>query len=561
MIDPFSENIKFDKKFYIAVEAVVVTVLLFLFVMARYPSSDISFNSEPVIPWNDNWKLTLQDGTSEIVSLPSSIPKFSEKLVTITKNLPEEAQDAQTVCVRSSLQKVRAYLDGEVLYEYGFDSNKYPGVNIGSAWVIFRIPQGNCGKELRLDFYSNSDDYAIKINSVYLSTKSAILFNILREYGFNFLIVIFLFTSAIIMLILHFFANTGMYKEYSLVYLSLFSFLVGIWILGESKTLQFFTGNQFLICNIAFFAFYLFPLPMTIYIDSCYQRHHPRFANIFFYLFLINFAISGTLGMMEKHDFMDLLLPCQILIVLFIITTICALIYEAVKFKNKEALEILFGFGIVSAFAACDFYLFFKKSFLNTSKFAAVGLLIYIIYMLTITLIKIYKINKEGMKSHYYKVLAFVDPLTQGNNRTAFMRDAEKYFRMGKTPKLVIFDLNNLKAINDTLGHNSGDDAIKRAFSCISDIFSLKGIAYRMGGDEFAVILPQCSEIEMDGMIKRLMEKIEEENSKLEYLLSVAFGYDKYDFEKYENFDEFFSHVDNLMYENKRKFKLETWKV
>lgn len=556
MTDLALKSPKIDKKLYIIIGVSLLTVYICLYIIINCPTEDISFNSEPVVKWNENWNVTFQDGSIKAISLPFVLPENSKEIVTITKSLPEKDAEEMSICMRAPFQKIIAYVDGKIIYKYGFDNNKYPKKNIGAAWALFRLPNDCEGKELRLDIYSQCDRYLYDINDVYMGDKSAVLFSIFHEYSFNLIMVMILFTSAIIMFILHFFTNTGFDRDYSLIYLSLFSILSGIWILGESKTLQFFIGNQFLIYNIAFFAFFLFPLPMTVYIDTCYKRHHPRFANILFYLFLANFTICIILGMTGICNFVSMILPSQVLMTISILITLVSLFYESVKFKNKEAFEILVGFGIFSFFGLCDLYLSIKKNYSNVSKFTAIGLLLFVIYTLTLTLAKIYKINKAGTESYYYKCLAYIDPLTKGNNRTAFTHDVDKYFSESESTWLFIFDLNNLKRINDCAGHNMGDDAIKRVFSSISDSFAPKGTAYRMGGDEFAVILPQSSKDEVENMIELLRKRIDEENSKVEYLLSVACGYEMYDKERFRKFDDFFSCVDNIMYKNKREYKM-----
>jgi len=78
----------------------------------------------------------------------------------------------------------------------------------------------------------------------------------------------------------------------------------------------------------------------------------------------------------------------------------------------------------------------------------------------------------------FFERLAYLDPLTQGSNRTAFERDLEAVFNQKKKLarlNLVILDLNKLKQINDTFGHVFGDDAIHSKNSQKEYMF---GIAY-----------------------------------------------------------------------------------
>ena len=87
----------------------------------------------------------------------------------------------------------------------------------------------------------------------------------------------------------------------------------------------------------------------------------------------------------------------------------------------------------------------------------------------------------------------YTDPLTGVGSKQAYMEDAEEiYHRIGSGSLedfgMVVFDVNDLKTINDTMGHDTGDIYIYTASMLISEFFSRSPI-YRIGGDEFVVIL------------------------------------------------------------------------
>lgn len=84
-----------------------------------------------------------------------------------------------------------------------------------------------------------------------------------------------------------------------------------------------------------------------------------------------------------------------------------------------------------------------------------------------------------------------LDPLTGISNRHAYIEALQKLNECEKLPDdLVVFsiDINGLKAVNDTKGHNAGDELICGAADCISDAFKEYGKCFRTGGDEFIVI-------------------------------------------------------------------------
>ena len=90
--------------------------------------------------------------------------------------------------------------------------------------------------------------------------------------------------------------------------------------------------------------------------------------------------------------------------------------------------------------------------------------------------------------------IAVTDPLTGLRNHRAFQEDlARELQRVGRTGvpmALVMLDLDGLKAINDRLGHQAGDERIQALAEAIGDSRRATDVGYRIGGDEFAVILP-----------------------------------------------------------------------
>ena len=92
--------------------------------------------------------------------------------------------------------------------------------------------------------------------------------------------------------------------------------------------------------------------------------------------------------------------------------------------------------------------------------------------------------------------IAITDPLTGLRNHRAFQEDLARELqvvgRTGDPLSLVLLDLDGLKAINDNLGHQAGDERLQATAAAIRAIQRATDLAYRVGGDEFAVILPSA---------------------------------------------------------------------
>ena len=107
------------------------------------------------------------------------------------------------------------------------------------------------------------------------------------------------------------------------------------------------------------------------------------------------------------------------------------------------------------------------------------------------------------------------DGLTRLWNRRRFdqelTRCRDHAERHGEASSVILLDLDNFKAINDTFGHGAGDEALRRVGKVLTDGVRATDIASRYGGDEFAVVLPNTTKAVALRLADRLLKSIAEE--------------------------------------------------
>jgi diguanylate cyclase (GGDEF)-like protein len=151
------------------------------------------------------------------------------------------------------------------------------------------------------------------------------------------------------------------------------------------------------------------------------------------------------------------------------------------------------------------------------------------------------------------------DELTGIYNRRGFMTLAEQQIKLSdrmRSRLLLIFsDVDDLKMINDTLGHLEGDRALIDTAHLIKETFREADIVARIGGDEFVVLTMETKGINSGILITRLQERLAAFNVKgaRRYKLSVSVGIACYDPENPMSIDELIAQADRLMYEYKHK--------
>ena len=165
----------------------------------------------------------------------------------------------------------------------------------------------------------------------------------------------------------------------------------------------------------------------------------------------------------------------------------------------------------------------------------------------------------KRMEEAYHDALdmANKDVLTGVKNKRAYAQaeaEMDERLRAGeqKPFTVIVCDLNNLKQTNDTLGHSAGDEYIKKTCSMICDIFSHSPI-FRIGGDEFAVILQGRDHENREDLIRQFAETLDAR--KYMGIRPCAFGVSEFDSGKDMRVQDVFERADKLMYEDKENCK------
>ena len=108
--------------------------------------------------------------------------------------------------------------------------------------------------------------------------------------------------------------------------------------------------------------------------------------------------------------------------------------------------------------------------------------------------------------------LADLDALTNLHNRRYFhetlAREVARAHRYSRNLALIVFDLDDFKAINDRIGHLAGDAVLAEAAERVRDVVRSADVACRVGGDEFAVILPESAVADAEALYRRLQSAV-----------------------------------------------------
>jgi diguanylate cyclase (GGDEF)-like protein len=148
------------------------------------------------------------------------------------------------------------------------------------------------------------------------------------------------------------------------------------------------------------------------------------------------------------------------------------------------------------------------------------------------------------------------DALTGLLNRRAFRaRLAREVAERDAAFALILCDMDNLKRVNDTLGHEAGDLALRLLAGALRGGLR-RDDAYRLGGDEFAVVLAGASELDAERVARRLQHAVSQAEQEPIDRIEASFGLAV--FEPGETPDHLVARADHVLYQAKRHRRLRT---
>jgi two-component system cell cycle response regulator len=165
---------------------------------------------------------------------------------------------------------------------------------------------------------------------------------------------------------------------------------------------------------------------------------------------------------------------------------------------------------------------------------------------------RLIKENKRLFEEN--KRLAVTDPLTGLNNRhklqEALTGELERASRYSRPLSIIMIDMDDLKLINDTLGHPTGDEALKKVALAIEHCIRKVDLATRFGGDEFVIVLPEADLNVAVSVAERIHQAVDQLKVD-DHQISVSVGVASWN-RIYPTPEAFIEAADQAMYSAKR---------
>lgn len=315
----------------------------------------------------------------------------------------------------------------------------------------------------------------------------------------------------------------------TIMMLGVFILISGLWVLTDSRVLTVFTteyGGMLDEKAITFLSFLCFMQLPIIFLSFLKNILKVDWLSKFGSLFVLNlsaFVVLSFFKLPKLVYFVLLMLHHGLIYALVIIGMVyCVRSYH----KNQDQRKSLLFRGLIyfMSFSTLALLVFFLNYHHLYAIIYSIGFFIMVWYMIRLTVQQILSSYNQSVKAELYQSLAYTDILTNLKNRNAFITEQYQQPVTDDTACLVI-DINKLKWVNDTFGHIAGDELIQAAAKIIADSFSEAGECYRIGGDEFAVVIHKTEEAAVLKMIDAMYEHIRIHNAEATVKMEMACGY------------------------------------
>ena len=506
---------------------------------------------------------------------PADVKKLGEYMdaesgvLSIYYQLPGMESDISLV-YRSKDVYTRVLADDEVLYETSVLESALYNRSPGNLWNMLTIHPEDSAKCLELQIYMVYDTNAITVDSLLLGDKAEIILGLFKDNMSGIIVSALLILIGIVLVVIDLFPYYGRAKKnHSLFWVGVFAFLTGVWSLIETNVLQFCVSDMRILQLIDNMLMVVDSMPLLMYLDCEYQIFKYKgmrilgYINVGYILLCVAVQYSNT-G--DLHHMLNgavlLMMTTDFVLFVWVIRMLLKLKKEKKPILNC-ALQIsgicsLWILGIAEAVRSMH------ADRMDRAGLVRVGMLLLCLFLAISSQIEAHKIVEQGLKYDLISKLAYSDGLTGLGNRTAYLEQLEAYVHSEKELEqigIVYLDVNNLKTVNDEQGHEFGDELIRIAASIIADSFGHFGKAYRIGGDEFCVLMTGSDLQDRYEKGRSIFRQLIDEANQADWYsfkVQVAHGFAVCNDFTREKIDEAISVADSEMYENKLELKKRT---
>ncbi|MCR5255040.1 MAG: GGDEF domain-containing protein [Acetatifactor sp.] len=469
-----------------------------------------------------------------------------------TFDLDEISDYERTLCFYSAHYNIRAYVDSEMVYELSNARAAFSGKSPGYYWNFIDIYSYDSGKTLKIELepvYSN----VIGTEMVfYYGDKNAIVFEQLKQYGIPLLLSVLCILIGVFYVCYALLRLSDEKGKSNMTMLGLFAIQLGLWKLFDAEAFMLLLDNAPYLSIMPFLSLMLMCIPFILFLKSNFTNAE----NPVWYVLCIISELEMVLGLIGnaigKWDFRDLLVMTHGIILTVAVVTVVFIAREHKKFGlNGRLKQNMLWMFVCFVGALIDVVIYYVS---GAARSTVIGMLTFSFYVIMLGVSSV-KETRElvaiGVNATRYKDMAYHDQLTKLWNRTAYAHDIMDDTFVPDGMGVAMMDANNLKYCNDNFGHDQGDVYIKTCADAIQEYLGDIGRCYRVGGDEFCVLINPGHYTLGKERIRAMKEKIENNREIEGFRMHLSCGTKLFDRQIDYDISDTVRRADREMYQEK----------
>lgn len=455
-------------------------------------------------------------------------------------------------------QEIMILIDGSPVYSLKADENNSFGHTPGNVWNILQLKEEDRGKEIQIDFipvYSSSID---NFPTLYYGDRYDIIRTLLIHDLPAFFLSVISILAGLFYIGFILYAYKKGHTDNSLIMLGTFAIAIGLWKLSDMMIFSFLLDGNLAASYLPFFTLLLACVPYNLFIRNLHSTKDHWAWNIPCVVCYANMLLEIILQLLHIADFRETLYLTHISIFVMVVVIVIMMTHEIRQFGfDKKLKRNVICIGVCIIGLIIDTIIYYVTNAQGTLLCGILGFVIYIFVLGFSSMQDMRKLIALGQKAQEYEEMAYHDEMTGFFNRTAYAEYIEKAEFSPDHMIVAMFDLNNLKKCNDEFGHEHGDLYITTCAKLIYDSFADIGNCYRIGGDEFCVLMKDVNWDLCRNRVSVFYSKVEQanKNQPLSIEMKVACGYVMYDKQLDYNIQGTIRRADKMMYKEKYSMK------
>ena len=539
----------------------VFFAVFFVVMMAHVVPMELPFSSpDPPIDCDEGW--VAADGTSVSVSRLYEYTGAGQT-ISISRQLPDTLYGDSYLNFNARNIAFTVYVDGEVRYRYAAADPLGSGA-LESCFQHVPIGTSLAGKTITIETVAFYDDSFCAMPDMALCSVNDYGLYYLERHGVSFVLSLLVVFVGLIIVVQYFLVAKRFRSNNSLA-LGVGSIAAGLWMALESQVpflLLSSLSSQMVMLDLLML--YLAPYPAMVFACSIMSHRLPAaeyivlVANVVLGVAAGACMLSGTLDFHQSFVFLYALYAILIVCMTIAIARSTFLIRKNPTSMNTNWMVHI---GVAVCFLAIVFtfvaYIVGGRFAADSSPFLSIGFVVMQVVILADFLMKGNRNSHAAAQSEAMRKLAYVDALTGIGNRTAFDMACDELEESVQEETfdflLACFDVDDLKRVNDTFGHEVGDEHLISASRLLKEAFGPIGQVFRIGGDEFdALVSVENPRAAFARALGRLRE-LEEEHNELhpERKLRISCGVCLFSETPNRTMREVSVRADAAMYEDK----------